>query len=631
MFIELYENKGTYAVKAEYLDLPDFGEDLYRIFSEYGFTFHKTHKKFPELYGIWTSGKKAYISNLMIELHEFYREEIPESIKTVITSLKETERIRRGLDKDLLMSDPKGEFQLEGIRNGISKNRYMFAWEMGMGKSYTIISVLNHRMKYDDVDRVLVLCPLESVYNFREEMLMFSSENLTPEDFYVVTTVNRDPFNSDSKVVICTYRRFLMIFEDEYKRVKKTKVPPSRPMKPIFDLSKWGSNRFLIMDESHELKNKSAKQTRVVKLQSEFFKYRYMLTGTPAPNGIEDYYSQLDILDPTIIGKPYQSFVEDIAEVGTKYSEYAIAGYIPEKIKEFEKQISPWVSRKLSEGNLDLPPFLVKPIYCDLVGEHKKLYQEMVVGTFSTIKKDTGEIKSTDVKNKFPFIMQALDNPSMLKGKISHELSPAIYNTIKKWKFENHVKIPVLDSLLERHTRHGEKIIVWSGHPDTIDQLQKRYGKKYQSIAIHGQSDISGFSDVAEFRNSQLKTFREDPRCKVLFGSYFVLSTAINLVESTISIYMDLPTDFVPYKQSSKRNHRIGQEKRVIAYHLVIKFTADETNYKSLLNGKGLRNEVFLNKRHSLPLDAWKKVFTGELLEGEYNVAERPTRVRVGK
>lgn len=613
--INVFESKGTWAVKAEYLDLPDFGEDLYALMSSYGFAYHKTHKKFPGKWSIWTSGKKEYLPMLLEDLHGFYQEEMDPEMKTLVKSFKETERIRRSVDVDLLMSPPKGDFQLEGIRDGIQKNRFMLAWEMGMGKSYTIISILNHRMKYDGVDKVLVLCPLESVYNFKHEMMMFSSFNLQDDDFYVVTTTDRTPFESDAKVVICTYRRFLMIFEDEYKRVKKKKAPPSRPVKPIFDLSKWGNERFLIMDECHELKNKKAKQTRVVKLQSVDFRFRYQLSGTPAPNGIEDYYSQMDILDPTVIGKPYQSFIEDIAEVGTKYSDYAIADYIPEKVKAFENQISPWVSRKLSIGNLDLPPFYIKPVYCVLEGKQKQLYQDLVTETFATIKQDTGEIKNADVKNKFPFIMQALDNPEMLQGKISRELSPAIWNTINRWKFKNNSKVDVLTSLIDRHVKNGEKIIVWSGHPKTLDSMQELYGKQYGSICIHGQSDIGNYKDKAEFREVQLRKFRTDPKCQILFGSYLVLKTAINLVESTISIYIDLPTDFVPYSQSRKRNHRIGQDTRVIAYHVVLKHTLDETNYNALLHGKGIRNDTFLNKEHSYPMEVWKKIFTGEYLD----------------
>lgn len=611
--IEVFDSGlGTWAVKAEYLDLPDFGEDLYTIFSAFGFVYHKTHKKFPGLWSIWTSTKKEYLPMLLTNLHTMYQEEIPPEIADLIKTIKETRRVRRSIDVELLMSEPKGDFQLEGILDGIQKNRFMLAWEMGMGKSYTIVSILNHRVKYDGVDKVLVVCPLESVYNFKDEMMMFNSFGLKDEDFYIVTTADRTPFESDTKVVICTYRRFLMIFEDEYKRVKRTKVPPSKPMKPIFDLSKWGNERFLIMDECHELKNKGAKQTRIVKLQSRYFDYRYQLSGTPAPNGIEDYYSQMDILDPSVIGKPYQSFIEDIAEVGTKYSEYAIADYIPEKVKEFELQIAPWVSRKLTKGNLELPPFYIKPVYCVLEGKQKQLYQDLVTDTFATIKQDTGEIKNADVKNKFPFVMQALENPEMLQGKISKELSPAIWNTINRWKFKDNSKVEVLTSLLERHVNNNEKIIVWSGHPKTLDSMQAMYGKKYGSICIHGQSDLEGFKDQAEFRAHQLDRFRNDPKIKVLFGSYLVLKTAINLVESTISIYVDLPTDFVPYSQSRKRNHRIGQMMRVIAYHIVLKGTLDETNYKALLHGKGIRNDTFLNKAHSYPMDVWKKIFTGE-------------------
>ena len=43
--INLYESKGTYAVKVEYLDLPDFADDLNLILRNYGLVYHNKHKK----------------------------------------------------------------------------------------------------------------------------------------------------------------------------------------------------------------------------------------------------------------------------------------------------------------------------------------------------------------------------------------------------------------------------------------------------------------------------------------------------------------------------------------------------------------------------------------------------------
>lgn len=611
MFIRLHKHSsGSYAVEADLLDIPGFSDDVSELFKEYGLSFCRVSKKFPNLKNIWTTSKWEYIPFLMEDLHNLYREEIPNQIKTEIASIRQTKRTRKKLDCGLIKSQPKGQFQIDGIKEGIQTNRLMLAWEMGLGKSFTVISIVNHLVKYSELDRILVLCPIESMINFKREMIRFNSFGLTEDDFYLVTTTERDPFSSDKKVVICTYRRFLMIGEDFYKKKRKTNVAPSRIMKPVLDIDKWGTNRCIILDESHLVKNKSAKQTKMVRVHIEFFEYRYELTGTPAPKGVEDFYSQLDILDKTIIGRPYYSFLRSIAKLGDSYSDYNLTEYIPEKVKEFEDYASPWVSRKLSKGNLNLPPLFEKPVYCGLNGKQKEIYQEIVQNSFVSSKEKDGQILTKTVKNKFPYVLQAIDNPLMLKGKISKELSSYLFNLVNRFKFEENSKIEVLESLLRKHTERGEKIIIWSGHPATLDSLQERYGKKYGLISMHGETKTEGLKKE-DFREKWLDNFRNNPSAKVIGLSYYVFSSAINLVESNVSIYIDHPTDFKYYGQSKKRNHRIGQNKKVFVYNLIIENSLDQLNYNSLLNEKGLRNEVLFNSGIVLSKEEWKRVFTG--------------------
>ena len=65
---------------------------------------------------------------------------------------------------------------------------------------------------------------------------------------------------ADTKIIICTYRTFLMLSDDYYgyanpkkkgmvKKYKKTTIP----------FNTWGTNRCIILDESHKAKNPKAR------------------------------------------------------------------------------------------------------------------------------------------------------------------------------------------------------------------------------------------------------------------------------------------------------------------------------------------------------------------------------------
>ena len=245
--------------------------------------------------------------------------------------------------------------------------------------------------------------------------------------------------------------------------------------------------------------------------------------------------------------------------------------------------------------------------------KQKEIYKEIVTYSFTKIKDIDGEITTKQVENLFPFILQAIENPLMLRDKISKDLSSYLFNLVNKFKFADSSKLEAMDSLVQRHLEKGSKIIIWSGHPKTIDALQERY-KKYKAIGLHGQTDTKG-RDKDQFRFDELEKFRRDPKIQIAVLSYIAFNSAINLVESDISMYFDFPTDYRYYAQSRKRSHRQGQKKRVLIYDFVTTNTIEETSYKSLTLGKGLRNNTFLNRTKSIPVETWKKIFTGAYFE----------------
>lgn len=619
----LSDNKKKIAVK---ISGPKFGQ-LKNSLKENGFIFSK--EGLPGTYcdSSWVHSVDASVAESLNELFKIDPFVIPDEIEEVIHPQPETEFFRGRYDESLLAVPPLAEYQTRAIKQGIRQSRCMFAHKQGLGKTFIAFGVLNHLWRRGLVDRCLILCRPEGVYNLKRELLRFQTFGLKEEDIYIADAKNRHPFSDDAKVVICTYRTFLMLCDDAYKSSHShksiTKIETKdgktinrkeyvkRWQNPPIDLSTWGTGRVLFCDESHSLKNRQARWTYAVDLESDYFRFRYLMTGTPYPKNIEDLWEQFHIMDPNIIAKDYYSFLGDIAVLGTKFSAYGVRYYKEPCIERFLDRVKPWIIREFATDNLNLPEQIEERVYVHMTEKQRAIYQEFVSYRLQFIKDKGVDSKHfmREVYNDFPRIQLAVSDPTMLVGRIDPEVNPSLAKKVKNYKFEDSAKVEVCDSIVEKHLEEGDKIIIWSGHPQTMDNLAQHY-KKYKPFVIHGGIEIPRGMSKDAFIDSTLEEFKKDPERNILIASYNMIATSKNITEAKVMIYWDRSFSFVLYDQSKERNHRPGSKNdQVIIYLLICEKTLEERQDKILIQRKSLDEEVL--NYDSLDKDTWRKIFEG--------------------
>lgn len=599
--------------------------ELKNSLKENGFIFRK--EGFSGKENLWVHTIDASLDESLRELFSISSFTIPEEIKSLINPEPETEYFRMIIQPEMLAVPPIGDYQTRAIKQGIHQSRCMFAHKQGLGKTYIAFSVLNHLWHYGKVDKCLILCRPEGVYNLKREILRFQTFGLSEEEIYIADSKNRTPFTDSSKVVICTYRTFLMLCDDAYKAthpskgtkeivrsdgyVVRQKEYTKKWLNPPIDFSSWGTGRVLFCDESHSLKNRQARWTRAVDLESEYFRFRYLMTGTPYPKNIEDLWEQFHIMDPNIIKKDYYSFLGDIAVLGTKFSQYAVRFYKEAQIEKFLDRVKPWIIREFATDNLNLPEQIEERIYVHLSDKQRAIYQEFVTYRMQVIKERGVDSKHfmKEVYNDFPRIQMAVTDPCLLKSRIEENTSPSLYKKLKGYKFEDSERVSVCDSLIEKHMEEGDKIILWSGHPDVMNSLAEHY-KKYKPFVIHGQIEVpSGMSKDA-YVDSILEEFKKDPERNLLIASYYMIATSKNITEAKVMIYYDRAWDWSVLDQSKERNHRPGSKfDNIIIYYLIGEKTIEERQDRVLTKRTFLDEEVL--KYDSLPKEEWRKIFEG--------------------
>lgn len=551
---------------------------------------------------------------LLKDLNEIEKLRVPQDVEALF-QYHEAKRYRVPYHRELFLADSfRGDHQEEGLKKFITWSRHAVFWEMRMGKTPIIAAVLNHLWKYGYTDKLLVLCPPESVYNFDHELELWATFYPgNPDEVYIADTKHREPFQPHHKIVIMTYR-FLVAYSDELYK-KKNKKTSRKYTKNVVDVSNWGTCRTLVCDESHTLKSSKGRSWKLVKFIKDQFENRYILTGTPSPYEIQDLYTQICFLDETLVPDSYGAFVHHIAftDSADPHSIGKITGYREKNLKEWLESISHLVSREMSADRIEDH---VENYWCEPSPLQKEIYQELVSTDLHRIQEKEGRISATAVSNRFSYYQSILDNPGLLvknfeEGKLSQITSAKLWGLLQKWTFDQHGKLEMIDTLVARYLdeEHEKKLVIWSGHPDSLEGLKIHLEKQGRTcIVAHGQVEQQEGESPAARSRRLVQEFWESP-AQILLASYLTLNSAIGLHNANRAIYLDRPWDWGRYAQSQKRIH-MENPVPVIINPMIFRKTLEEEQERRLTD-RAIVNNADLYKKDALTTEDLRYIFNG--------------------
>ena len=390
--------------------------------------------------------------------------------------------------------------------------------DMGLGKTLQAIALLAkiHEKKRR---RSLVIMPKSLIYNWENEIARF-----TPQlKIGVYYGINRD-FKSleDVQVVLTTYGTVRNDIENL--------------MKHKFEI--------IVLDESQNIKNINSQTTKAVLLLNA--KKRIALSGTPIENNLLELYSLFRFLNPSMFGT-VQMFTNNYIVPIQKYSDTST-------IKELRKKIYPFLLRRVKKEVLkDLPDKIEKLIYVDMNDEHRKYYEERRKYFYSMLEKNNmvnGEV------DKF-FVLQAINE---LRHIVS---SPEINNR----KIISSKKEVLMENIIEA-IENGHKVLVFVNYLSSVERIcESLKENKIKFLKMTGQT---------KDRQSLVDKFQNDSRYKAFVMTLKTGGVGLNLVSAdTIFIY-DPWWNKTVENQAIDRAYRLGQDKTVFAYKIIMKNTIEE-------------------------------------------------------
>jgi SNF2 family DNA or RNA helicase len=309
----------------------------------------------------------------------------------------------------------------------------------------------------------------------------------------------------------------------------------------------------LCVDESTRFKNSQSKRFKLLRPYLPRFKRRWILTGTPNPNGIEDLFSQIYMLD---LGRSLERFITHFRKEYMEPDGYSMFSWKP-KSDAYERilpKIAPLILQLSAEDYLQMPELVYRNLYVDLPKESRQTYLE-VENNFYT------ELAGEEL---------AVANIAAAGTKCRQIANGAVYGTDKTVHEIHNEKLDALESFVEELS--GKPCLLLYEFIHDRERITARLG----SVPTLGDMAQKEFQKTVDRFNAG-----EIP---VLLGHPGTVGFGLNLQGACHHIcWFGIPWNLEFYDQAIARVYRQGQkESHVFVYHIVARDTLDEVVMRSL-------------------------------------------------
>lgn len=319
----------------------------------------------------------------------------------------------------------------------------------------------------------------------------------------------------------------------------------------------------VVIDELSSFKSSKAQRFRALKKVRKYIKRIVGLTGTPAPNGLLDLWSEVYLLDGgERLGKTLTSYRDAYFTPGKRGPGNVIYEWIPKEGAEeaiYAKLSDICISMK-TEDHIELP----EKLYI----RHNIVLAKEAQSKYSQMRKDM----------LLPFADGDVDaaTAAILTNKLLQIAGGSVYDENGKVQWIHDQKLEQMDQLLEE--ANGQPVLVFYNYKHERDRLKERYP---QAVEIGEAGVVSAWNDQ---------------KIPILLANPASAGHGLNLQFGGHIIIWYSPTwNLEYYQQANKRLHRRGQKETVLIHILLAAGTMDEKVYNISLPKKEACQETLLS------------------------------------
>jgi len=412
-------------------------------------------------------------------------------------------------------------YQLKAIDFIKTKRRVGLALFMGAGKTTSTLTAIKELAAEGKVKKTLIMPPL------RVANTVWAQEAMKWEHL------------KDLEISICTGN------EDQrragFHRKASIYIINRENVKWLVENARKWKFDCVVIDESSSFKSPKSQRFKALKSVAHQINTIVLLSGTPAPNGLLDLWSQQYMIDYGMtLGRTYTAYK----------SRFFVSDYMGYKLspkpgadETIHKLIDPsWVSMA-AEDYLELPDRIDLTVSIKLSPKLKDDYEEF---------KDNMILELPDGD------VEALSAAS-LAGRLLEFCNGAIYiDDTKNFKVLHDLKLDALENIIDEN--EGENILVAYNYRHDLIRLKERF-----PTAVVLDKDGKA---VKDWNDGQIKLLLAHPQSA---------GHGLNLqIGGSIIVWFGLSWSLEYYQQFNTRLYRQGQTKPVRIIHLITEGCQDK-------------------------------------------------------
>ncbi|EDM78816.1 SNF2/helicase domain protein [Plesiocystis pacifica SIR-1] len=307
--------------------------------------------------------------------------------------------------------------------------------------------------------------------------------------------------------------------------------------------------RYAILDEAQYIKNWTTSTAKAAKrLNAE---HRLALSGTPIENHLVDLWAIYDFLAPGFLGKLSEfqkGYVKPIEDGDHK------------ALDTLRARIRPFIMRRRKEDVAsELPPKTEQTIFCQFDRSQLALYNRILKAAKSEITTRVGEV---GIEKSQMTILAAL---TRLRQVCT---DPKLLNLPEGTTVPKSTKLEAFRALIGEAVGSGRKALVFS----QFVSMQKILAGTLEELEI----DYLWLHGGTTNRDELVQRFQQKSGPPVFLISLKAGGAGLTLTEADTVIHYDPWWNPAVEDQATDRAHRIGQEKPVMVYRLVVEHTVEQ-------------------------------------------------------
>ena len=327
---------------------------------------------------------------------------------------------------------------------------------------------------------------------------------------------------------------------------------------------------YAVLDESQLIKNPASQVYKAAsRIKSD---HRLVLTGTPVENSLTDLWTQLNFVNPGILGNlKYfkKEFAIPIEKEGNQDKEIKL-----------RKLIRPFILRRTKEEVAsDLPAVTRQTVYCDMSDEQASIYEEEKNSIRNTI---LDSIEGSDNDKSAIMVLQGLMRLRLISN---HPVMNDSSYPGSAGKFET-----VLEDI-RSVVSEGHKILVFSSFVKHLEIFAETFRKENRAFSM-----LTGRSTD---RESVINEFQSGTGTNIFLISLKTGGVGLNLTSADYVFILDPWWNPAAELQALNRAHRIGQDKNVFVYSY-ISINSIEEKILRLQEKKSKLADAFISSNNPL-------------------------------